>query len=633
MLHEMRCYQAHDDIPICIHCSAGCGRTGALCVIDYTWNLLRSQMITSDFSIYNLVQEMRTQRPSVVQTKEQYLLVYRTIRELFWRYLQTMETQSCNTEVTMLQSAVAATNENDLSDESEELDLNPQHQLLLEEEGGYFQQYSSPLVQVSENNTAYKYEDLQWIQQQHHPFHGIPEALNATQDLHEGATNSPKPLHTIPAALTSESIPDKDDTSLLNSSSSPAVPEAVCLMVEDPYFDTPLSSPSSEEAPVDEGPEDSKWTCSPLFSTPSFLLNDQNMEPSSPTSAPADDEAPPPLPERTPESYFLAEEEELPDPCERLSVIFPPNAAAEPIGEQAGSPPSPAPPLPERTPESFELACDPVPVTSQARVPLGMNLGVIGLSSEWSGTLTPEDAIQQEKTFVRSKSLRAKMTLSAPTSVMQLDQTNFHTSSPPPVPMTPPPLPRTEDSLASPVAKRVPESFPFPAETSHDRNMQRPLSMGSAQSLPRVGMSSEWDGSSQPKKFLDAVMNRSKSVRAKSSRSEPLSAFPQLTPLPVVSAEGGSAQVEQQNINHRPTPDSDRSGSKADKSSEKSMLRTKSLKLFRHKSKPKTAPPPPPTQAGATATSHSSSFTVFKFGFGNRFGKPKGPRSYPETWI
>ncbi|XP_007553716.1 tyrosine-protein phosphatase non-receptor type 22-like [Poecilia formosa] len=633
MLHEMRCYQAHDDIPICIHCSAGCGRTGALCVIDYTWNLLRSQMITSDFSIYNLVQEMRTQRPSVVQTKEQYLLVYRTIRELFWRYLQTMETQSCNTEVTMLQSAVAATNENDLSDESEELDLTPQHQLLLEEEGGYFQQYSSPLVQVSENKTAYKYEDLQWIQQQHHPFHGIPEALNATQDLHEGATNSPKPLHTIPAALTSESIPDKDDTSLLNSSSSPAVPEAVCLMVEDPYFDTPLSSPSPEEALVDEGPEDSKWTCSPLFSTPSFLLNDQNMEPSSPTSAPADDEAPPPLPERTPESYFLAEEEELPDTCERLSVIYPPNAAAEPIGEQAGSPPSPAPPLPERTPESFELACDPVPVTPQARVPLGMNLGVIGLSSEWSGTLTPEDAIQQEKTFVRSKSLRAKMTLSAPTSVMQLDQTNFHTSSPPPVPMTPPPLPRTEDSLASPVAKRVPESFPFPAETSHDRNMQRPLSMGSAQSLPRVGMSSEWDGSSQPKKFLDAVMNRSKSVRAKSSRSEPLSAFPQLTPLPVVSAEGGSAQVEQQNINHRPTPNSDRSGSKADKSSEKSMLRTKSLKLFRHKSKPKTAPPPPPTQAGATATSHSSSFTVFKFGFGNRFGKPKGPRSYPETWI
>ncbi|MEQ2288572.1 hypothetical protein AMECASPLE_023979 [Ameca splendens] len=99
MLHEMRCYQAHDDIPICIHCSAGCGRTGALCVIDYTWNLLRSQKLTSDFNIYNIVQGMRTQRPSVVQTKEQYLLVYRTIRELFQRYLQTLELQNCHKEV------------------------------------------------------------------------------------------------------------------------------------------------------------------------------------------------------------------------------------------------------------------------------------------------------------------------------------------------------------------------------------------------------------------------------------------------------------------------------------------------------------------------------------------------------
>ncbi|PWA31901.1 hypothetical protein CCH79_00006430 [Gambusia affinis] len=588
MLHEMRCYQAHDDIPICIHCSAGCGRTGALCVIDYTWNLLRSQMITSDFNIYNLVQDMRTQRPSVVQTKphavtryafvvypqEQYLLVYRTIGELFRRYLQTMETQSCSTEVTMLQSAVAATSENDLSDESEELDLNPHHQHLLEEERGYFQHYSSPLALASENLTPYKYEDLHWVQQQYNPFHVIPEAVNAMQDLHEKPTNSPKLLHTSPAVFMSESIPNKDDTSVLNSSSSPAVPEAVCLMVEDPYFDTPLSSPSSEEAPVDEGQEDSKWTCSPLFNGPSFLLNDQNMEPSSPTSAPANDEAPPPLPKRTPESYFLAEEEELPDPCERLLIIFPPNAADEPMREKAGSPPSPAPPLPERTPESFELASDPVPVTTQARLPLAVNLDIIGLSSEWSGTLTPEDAIQ-EKPFVRSKSLRAKMTLSA------------------------------EDSLASPVAKRVPGSFLFPAETSEhfipllysdsactervvclrtaalsdlsalERNMQRPLSMGSTQPLPRVGMSSEWDGSSQPKTFLDTVMNRSKSVRAKSSRSEPLSAFPQLTPLPVVAAEGGSVQVEQQSINHRPTPNSDRSGSKADKSNEKSLLRSK----------------------------------------------------------
>lgn len=611
MLHEMRCYQAHDDIPICIHCSAGCGRTGALCVIDYTWNLLRNQMIKADFNIYNLVQDMRTQRPSVVQTKEQYLLVYRTIKELFERYLQTMETQSCY-KVTRAQSAVAEMSENYFLDQIEESDLTQHHQHLLDEERSFLQHYSSSLAQASENSTP----NLQWELQ-----HVVPEV---TQEVTQEPKSSPRLLHTGLTVFTAnESIQNSNDVSLLNYSTLPAVPEAVChLMVEDPYFDTPLSSPSSEEAPVNEEEEDSKWTCSPLFSTPSLLLNDQDMEPCSPASVPTDDEAPPPLPERTPESFFLAEEPELPDTCQRLSVVFPQNTVTEPAPELKGSPPSPVPPLPERTPESFELATDPVLLAPQVKLPLAMNPGVIGLSSEWSGTLTPGDGLHQDKTFVRSKSLRAKMTF----SVMPLDQTNFHDSC---APLTPPHLPHTEDCLASPVAKRTPEPFP----QTHEKNMLRPVSMEQTQLLPRVGMSSEWDGSSQPKKFLDVVMNRSKSVRAKSSRSEPLSAFPQLTPLPVVAAEGGSAQMEQQNMNHKPTPNSDRSGNKADKSNEKSMLRTKSLKLFRHKTKPKTAPPPPPTQAGAQPSSHSSSFTVFKFGFGNRFGKPKGPRNYPETWI
>ncbi|XP_015241736.1 PREDICTED: tyrosine-protein phosphatase non-receptor type 12-like isoform X1 [Cyprinodon variegatus] len=631
MLHEMRCYQPHDDIPICIHCSAGCGRTGALCVIDYTWNLLRNQTISSDFNIYNLVQDMRTQRPSVVQTKEQYLLVYRTIRELFRRYLQTMETQNYHEEVTMAQSAVAAMTEYDLSDQSEDLDLSPQHHDLFEEERGYLHDYFSSMAEASEDQTVFRYEDTQWGQQQYNPFYDTGEVLNATQRLQEEPNGSPKLLHNNHAAFTvSESVPNRETIAVEDSTTITVVPEAVCLMVEDPYFDTPMSSPSSEEVLLDPA-ENSNWTCSPLFNTPSLLLNNQTIEPSSLVSVPTDDESPPPLPERTPESFVLAEEAELSDPCERLSIIFPPNsAAAEPTRELQGSPPSPAPPLPERTPESFELAVDPVVVEPQLKVPITMNPGVIGLSSEWSGTLKPEEALHQDKTFVRSKSLRANMNFSA--SITQLDPTNVHNYCPPVAPLTPSHLSNTEESLASPLAKRAPESFPFPAEEAHERNMLRPHSMGSTQRLSRVGMSSEWDGSSQPKKFLDVVMNRSKSVRAKSSKSEPLTAFPQLTPLPVVAAEGGSEQVQQQNMNHKSPPNTDRSGNKADKSSEKGMLRTKSLKLFRHKPRPQTAPPPPPTQAGAAPPSHGG-LSVFKFGFGNRFRKPKGPRSYPETWI
>ncbi|XP_062396888.1 tyrosine-protein phosphatase non-receptor type 22 [Sardina pilchardus] len=121
LLQEMRGYQDHEDIPICIHCSAGCGRTGALCAIDYTWNLLKRQCIPENFSIYDLVQDMRTQRPSVVQTKEQYALVYRAVQFLFENHLEALES-SCSPEpeeVNLPPSPITPDFSSDLSDLSE----------------------------------------------------------------------------------------------------------------------------------------------------------------------------------------------------------------------------------------------------------------------------------------------------------------------------------------------------------------------------------------------------------------------------------------------------------------------------------------------------------------------------------
>ncbi|XP_034019512.1 tyrosine-protein phosphatase non-receptor type 12-like isoform X3 [Thalassophryne amazonica] len=91
MIGLMREYQENDDIPICVHCSAGCGRTGAICAIDYTWNLLKAGKIPEDFNVFRLIQEMRTQRHSAVQTKEQYELVHKAIAQLFERQLQLLE--------------------------------------------------------------------------------------------------------------------------------------------------------------------------------------------------------------------------------------------------------------------------------------------------------------------------------------------------------------------------------------------------------------------------------------------------------------------------------------------------------------------------------------------------------------
>ncbi|XP_078276424.1 tyrosine-protein phosphatase non-receptor type 22-like [Rhinoraja longicauda] len=92
LIKDMRDIQQHDDVPMCIHCSAGCGRTGVICAIDYTWKLLRDGIIPDNFNIYNLIQEMRTQRPSVVQTKEQYELVYRAVSILFEKQLEVINT-------------------------------------------------------------------------------------------------------------------------------------------------------------------------------------------------------------------------------------------------------------------------------------------------------------------------------------------------------------------------------------------------------------------------------------------------------------------------------------------------------------------------------------------------------------
>ncbi|XP_073407503.1 tyrosine-protein phosphatase non-receptor type 12 [Dendrobates tinctorius] len=94
MISLMRDYQAHDEVPLCIHCSAGCGRTGAICAIDYTWNLLKARKIPEEFNVFSLIQDMRTQRHSAVQTKEQYELVHRAIAQLFQKQLEVYEKES-----------------------------------------------------------------------------------------------------------------------------------------------------------------------------------------------------------------------------------------------------------------------------------------------------------------------------------------------------------------------------------------------------------------------------------------------------------------------------------------------------------------------------------------------------------
>ncbi len=91
MVRLIRDCQASETLPVLVHCSAGCGRTGTICAIDFIWGLLRTGKLTADFSLFELVKDMRRQRIAMVQTVEQYILVHRAVKELFLEQLRVID--------------------------------------------------------------------------------------------------------------------------------------------------------------------------------------------------------------------------------------------------------------------------------------------------------------------------------------------------------------------------------------------------------------------------------------------------------------------------------------------------------------------------------------------------------------
>uniref|UniRef100_A0A8C7H440 protein-tyrosine-phosphatase n=1 Tax=Oncorhynchus kisutch TaxID=8019 RepID=A0A8C7H440_ONCKI len=714
LLQEMRSYQAHGDVPICIHCSAGCGRTGALCAIDYTWNLVKTQLLKEDFSIYDLVQDMRTQRPSVVQTKEQYELVYRTIKFLLEKYLQSMAPAqpSCTEEVPAAPSPPTASDSelSDLSEASEaeqEPEPEPQHQMEPQtehrhpdrEEPDGISNHVLPVAfsasaavhdgdPLSDSATcspsvilnALRARDRQREQQR--PNSLPTQTINQKPQPLQIQTNSmsmnqrpPYPLPTKPDTLpTSQAlrqepslrIPIITSQALMTQElcqrameqkkvesdgeitrlvppvlSAVSISNPLCLTVEDLYFlpDFSMTSPLAAEAPRGADNEElaplSKLTENPCFNGSSITLKDQAMELPALviTNAAAgalvpfsDEDSPPPLPERTPESYVLAAGTEHPDNIskpERLEVIIPPNAAAEALrgnGEwRAFEGPhntlhklfyksiqthffSTA--LPKGVPPRLSPHCQRERQNNLCwpTIPVGALLSSLPSQSLW-------------RWWSRSQKMQMKDTVSPPVTLpppvrysvpAPCTSVNLPPPPPPPYPLAPSHSP--PDNLTPPLPERTPESFflvtqegeHMPLHHHLDQNSAPCQSQSNSQTTStqqRIGTSSEWAGNSQPKRLLDGIMNRSK-----------------VTDIDRLWL--------QQPVDNSTSTSTGTTEDESDKNSGKALSRTKS------------APPPVPTHSGPSppyGTSTSSS--VFTFGFGTRFGKPKGPRSHPETWV
>ncbi|TRY82705.1 hypothetical protein DNTS_018767 [Danionella cerebrum] len=81
--------------PVCVHCR--CRFIPTLGQLDLVHS--NPERIPEDFSVYQLIQEMRTQRHSAVQTKEQYELVHRAITQLFEKQLKVLESPT-HSEIT-----------------------------------------------------------------------------------------------------------------------------------------------------------------------------------------------------------------------------------------------------------------------------------------------------------------------------------------------------------------------------------------------------------------------------------------------------------------------------------------------------------------------------------------------------
>jgi len=79
--------------PIVVHCSAGIGRSGTFCIVHATIEKLKLDLKQfpdkePKFNIIQSVLAARSQRPGMVQTKEQYMFVYLAILEKAKELLQ-----------------------------------------------------------------------------------------------------------------------------------------------------------------------------------------------------------------------------------------------------------------------------------------------------------------------------------------------------------------------------------------------------------------------------------------------------------------------------------------------------------------------------------------------------------------
>lgn len=73
-------YRSSFQGPICVHCSAGIGRTGTFIVIDMILDQIGRNGLDTEIDIQRTIQMVRSQRSGMVQTEAQYKFVYYAVQ-------------------------------------------------------------------------------------------------------------------------------------------------------------------------------------------------------------------------------------------------------------------------------------------------------------------------------------------------------------------------------------------------------------------------------------------------------------------------------------------------------------------------------------------------------------------------
>ncbi|XP_069798000.1 tyrosine-protein phosphatase non-receptor type 22-like isoform X3 [Narcine bancroftii] len=583
LIEDIRKIQPHDDVPICVHCSAGCGRTGVICAIDYTWKLLKDGIIPENFSIYDLIQEMRTQRPSVVQTKEQYELVYRAISNLFEKQLEHLNTNPAfNIDEQINEPSVTLERPEQRAKPTQLSTTSPCHRLSTEERSLQFTVQNLPLVDQQNqsgfepinysqlhrlitdfNRSPNKYEDISQHTQDPtctagcHPERG-PEnqmCLGLDRDIKSTSWSElSQNLETLPCDTT-------------ESANRPCLTRAK----SNPFTDTSQDS-DTLKAPDEMNNVGSLELLSILFKdSPSIKCN----------SLPA-----------VGNTW---------DPChweDNVNILENPGSrSVMHLSSQATFPttyftedPYFSPPGSAQSQLSEEniFSCPDLPCQHLD------NLLLNKCQSENDYSELPPcpryfEPIQTQPTEERWNHLSF-----AETEVVKENNSDEE---------TPPPLP-----------ERTPESYILP---------ENPESVPISSASLKIGTSLEWSGQMQPESFTESisVKTRSKSLKLRGFRKDRKAdslVLPSSLSLPqAASATATSSET----YSPRSSPDPN-----------KLFARSKSMKILRNMKKTISSVPvltrPPVTEP---STEPSRSF--LNFGLKNRFGKPKGSRNPPPDWV